>query len=338
MSEYEARISSLADVIGVTPHINSSAFFEYQWKEKLSQDDKGKSGTWEVVGIEPDKESKVTTIHKHIVEGSYLDENDRDKIVLGLEIAGGEEAANPEFLTLGGVNVGDKVKLTYPNGIQREYFVKGIFQAKEMNRADRQAFVTRKEMASILGRQTYFDRASQILIKTRQGTNENRLIGELRDIGIGGEIRRWQEYGAAMRGVVSTFGIVGGLIGGVGLIVAAAVMFIIIYINVINKKRQIGILRAIGIPQNSTIGSYLIQALFYVIVGILLGLILVNFGIIPYFRFYPIETPFGPVSLTVETTTIVSSIISLLAAGVLAGLIPAWTIMRESIINAIWGN
>jgi putative ABC transport system permease protein len=334
----ETRINQISDVVGVAPHLNSTAFVEYRWKEKVSQDDKGKSGDWQVIGIDPSKEVDVTTIHNHIVAGSYLDDNDRDQIVIGIEIAGGDRATSSDFLTLGGVQVGDKVRLTYANGVQREYTVKGIFQAQEMMRADHLAFVTRKEMASVLDRKTFSDRASEILVKARPGVKEEMLIREMREVGISGEIRSWQEYGATMRSTVSTFEIVGGLIGGVGLLVAAAVMFIVIYINVINKKRQIGILRAIGIPQKAIVVSYLYQALFYVVVGIALGWLLVKFVLQPYFMFHPLDTPFGMVSLIIENATMGTSILGLFVAGTMAGLIPAWTIMRESIIKIIWGT
>ncbi len=338
VNSLETKIKQVTGVVGIAPHLNSSAFIEYKWKEKVSQTDKGKSGTWEIIGIDPSKEINVTTIHSHIIEGSYLHQNDRDKIILGIEIAGGEEATSEDFLTLDGVQIGEKVRLTYPNGVQREYTVKGIFRAQEMMRADLLAFVTKKEMASVLGRAVFSDRASEILIRTTPEVGEDRLIEELRSSGIDEEIRSWQEYGSTMRSAVSTFEIVGGLIGGVGLVVAAAVMFIVIYITVINKKRQIGILRAIGIPQKAIIGSFLIQSIFYVFIGIALGWFLVIFVLQPYFTFNPLDTPFGLVSLMVETATIGGSILGLFAAGVLAGFIPAWTIMKASIIKIIWGT
>jgi len=160
VSLIEQKIEQIPGITGVSPHLNSSAFIEYQWKEKDSPSDKGESGTWSVIGIDPAREVNVTTIHEHIIQGSYLDGNDRDEIVLGVEIAGSDRAQTAEFLTLQGVKVGDEVRLTYPNGVQREYRVKGIFQAKEMTQADRLAFVTKKEIASVLGRQVYDDRAS----------------------------------------------------------------------------------------------------------------------------------------------------------------------------------
>jgi len=338
VSLIEKKIEQIPGIAGVSTHLNSSAFIEYQWKEKDSPSDKGESGTWSVTGIDPAREVNVTTIHEHIIQGNYLDGNDRDEIVLGVEIAGGNRAQTAEFLTLQGVQVGDEVRLTYPNGVQREYRVKGIFQAKELTQADRLAFVTIPEMASVLGRQVYNDRASQILVRTGQGVTENKIIQEISSLGIDAEVRSWSEYGGAVGGIVSSFDVIASLIGSIGLVVAGIVMFIVIYINVISKRRQIGILRAIGIKRDVIIGSYLTQAIFYAILGIIFGGLIFGYGIQPYFEFRPLDLPLGQVSLAVRAITISSAVLGLLIAAVLAGLIPVISITRQRIIQAIWGN
>jgi len=338
VSLIEKKIEQIPGIAGVSTHLNSSAFIEYQWKEKDSPSDKGESGTWSVTGIDPAREVNVTTIHEHIIQGNYLDGNDRDEIVLGVEIAGGDRAQTAEFLTLQGVQVGDEVRLTYPNGVQREYRVKGIFQAKELTQADRLAFVTIPEMASVLGRQVYNDRASQILVRTGQGVTENKIIQEISSLGIDAEVRSWSEYGGAVGGIVSSFDVIASLIGSIGLVVAGIVMFIVIYINVISKRRQIGILRAIGIKRDVIIGSYLTQAIFYAIMGIIFGGLIFGYGIQPYFEFRPLDLPLGQVSLAVRAITISSAVLGLLIAAVLAGLIPVISITRQRIIQAIWGN
>ncbi len=338
VSLIEEKIGQIQGVTGVSTHLNSSAFIEYQWKEKDSPSDKGESGTWSVIGVDPARETNVTTIHEHIFQGSYLDENDRDEIMIGVEIAGGDRAQTAEFLTLQGVQVGDEVRLTYPNGVQREYRVKGIFQAKEITQADRLAFVTKKEMASVLGRQVYSDRASQILVRTGQGVTENQIIQEISSLGIDTEVRSWSEYGGALGGIVSSFDVITSLIGAIGLVVAGIVMFIVIYINVINKRRQIGILRAIGIKRDVIIGSYLTQSIFYAILGIVFGGLIFGYGIQPYFELHPLDLPLGEVSLSVRVLTISSAVLGILAAAVLAGLIPVISITRQRIIQAIWGN
>ncbi|MBE9482739.1 MAG: ABC transporter permease [Chloroflexi bacterium] len=332
------KIERVPGVVGVSAHLNSNVFIEYQWQEKSSPSDKGKSGTWSVIGVDPGQEVNVTTIHENIIEGSYLEENDRDEVILGVEIAGGDRAQTSSFLTLQGVQVGDKVRLTYPNGIQREYQVKGIFQAREVTQADRLAFVTREEMASVLGRQIFTDRASQILVSIEQSGNENWFIEEFETLGINGEIRSWREYGGAVGGIVSSFDVIASLINGIGLVVAAIVMFIVIYINVINKKRQIGILRAIGITRNVIIYSYLAQALFYAVLGVVLGGLIYGYVIQPYFELHPLDLPIGMVSLAIKPATIQNAVLGIILAAAFAGFIPVLSIVRQSIIKAIWGN
>jgi putative ABC transport system permease protein len=334
----QKQIEQIPGVTGVSSHLNSNAFIEYQWQDKASPTDRGKSGTWQVIGIDPTSEMSVTTIHESIIQGSYLDSNDRDKIVLGIEIAGGQTAQTTESFTLQGVQVGEKIRLTYPNGTQREYTVKGIFQAQEMVQADRLAFVTSHEMASILGREAYSDRASQILVKTGPDVEESRIIQEIEALSINAEVRSWNEYGGAMTGIVSSFDVIASLINSIGLVVAGIVMFIVIYINVIHKRRQIGILRAIGIKRDVIIGSYLTQAIFYAILGIVFGGLIFGYGIQPYFELHPLDLPLGEVSLGVRAITVSSAVLGILIAAVLAGLIPVISITRQRIIHAIWGN
>lgn len=337
VEQIENKIKQIPGVIGVSAHLNSSAFIEYQWQDKGSPADKGKSGNWSVIGIDPNQEVNVTTIHENIIQGSYLEAGERDAIILGIEVAGGDSAQSSSFLTLEGVQVGDKVRLTYPNSVQREYRVKGIFHARE-TQADRLVFVTTKELTSVLGRTIFADRASQILVKTEQTGDERWFIEELETLGINGKIRSWREYGGAAGGIVSSFNVIASLINGIGLVVAAIVMFIVIYINVLNRKRQIGILRAIGIKTNIVIISYLIQALFYAVLGIIFGEIIMRFAIQPYFTNYPLDLPLGLVSLGIEPSAILKAVLGLILAAIFAGLIPVLSIIRQSIIKSIWGN
>lgn len=331
----EKKLVQYPGVVGASSHLVSSAFFEYDY-QKLKTGDKGISGTWLVAGIDPEQESQVTTIHSSIIEGSYLEPADRDSILLGVEVAGGDLAQSSSFLTLTGVKTGDRVRLTYPNGVQREYRVKGIFKTREMQ-ADRLAFVTRNEMTAMLGRSAFTDRASQILVKITPQGSEQQFISGFHSLGIDGEIREWTEYGGSFGGVTSSFNVIASLIGAIGLAVAAIVMFIVIYINVLSKKRQIGILRAIGVNQNVILVSYLTQALLYAVLGIVFGGLMFGYGIQPYFVSHPIDLPIGLVSLAISPWSINNAVWGILVAAVLAGILPVLNITHQSIIKSIWG-
>jgi putative ABC transport system permease protein len=335
--QIEGKLAQIPEISGISPHLGNRALFEYKWQENKAPLDKGQNGTWTVIGIDPDKEYRVTTIHESLIEGNYLGGEDRDSILLGVEIAGGAQASSLVSLTLGGVKTGAKVRLTYPNSVQREYTVKGIFKAREGG-ANNLAFVTEKEMSSVMGSAISSDSASQILIRTKPGTDEQQIIAELKTLNIDGQIRGWEEYGGGVGGIVASFGAITSIIGAIGLIVAGVVMFIVIYINVSHRRRQIGILRAIGVNRGVVMLSYLLQAFLYATLGIIFGGLLLGYGIKPYFDSHPLDLPIGLITLVIDSSSITSSILWLFVAAILAGLIPVLHITSESIIKSIWGN
>jgi putative ABC transport system permease protein len=324
-------------VSGAAAHLNSSAFFEYNWPEISSPQDKGQSGYWNVVGIEPQQEINVTTIHQSLIAGSYLSPGDTGQVLLGVEIAGGQQADNQSFLTLGGVKVGDLVRLTFSNGVQKQYSVKGIFKARQ-GEANNLAFVNTADMTSVLGPALSPDSASQILVRTEPGTNDGQTLAQLKTQNIAGQIRSWLDYGGGVGGIVASFGAISSLIGGIGLLVAGIVMFIVIYINLSHRRRQIGILRAIGVSRNVILSAYLMQALLYAALGVIFGGLLLGYIIKPYFDSHPITLPIGLVSLSIDPSSIRNGILGIMAAAILSGVIPVLNITRESIIKAIWGN
>lgn len=331
----QALLTQQPGVAGAAVHLTGGAFLESNW-ETTGSTEKSNGGNYRVIGINPDQEKTVTTISQTLISGSYLSPGDDASVLLGIEIAGGTEASGASFLNLGGAKTGDRVRLTFSNGVQRVYTVKGIFKARE-GEADRQAFVTYKEMTSVLG--TGFDgKASQILVKFQPSAKESEIVSGLKNLGINGEVRSWEEYGGGMGEVVSSFDVIASLISGIGLVVAAIVMFIIIYISAINKKRQIGVLRAIGVNRSAIYISYLCQALFYAVVGIVLGGLLFGFVIHPYFASHPLDLSIGRVSLAIDPATVRNSVIGILVAAVFAGIIPVINVTRQSIIKAIWGS
>jgi putative ABC transport system permease protein len=337
VSQIEGKLAQIPKITGIAPHLSNRAFFEYNWQRRTSATDKEQTGEWTVIGIDPAREVLVTTIYNSLIEGNYLSLDDRNSILLGVEIAGGEQANTLSSLTLGGVKVGDKVGLTFTNGVHREYTIKGIFKAREGG-ANNLAFITQKEMFSVLGSSIPTDSANQILVRADPAVDEKLLIAEIKTLGIKGFVRGWEEYGGGVGGIVSSFSVITSIIGSIGLIVAGVVMFIVIYINVSHRKRQIGILRAIGINRGVVMLAYLMQALLYAVMGIIFGGIILGYIIKPFFDTNPIDLPIGLISLLIDRSTIIYSILWLLVAAILAGLVPVLHITRESIIKTIWGD
>ena len=317
------KISSVPGVTGISAQYVTGAVLSY----------KDKSGAWSVHSINPDDEVTVTTIHNFILEGEYLGKQDENEIMLGKEIAGGY-GGDDEDSSLGGVKVGDTIDVLFNNGVKRSYRVKGIFGVN-FRGSDATAYVSQKEMASISGME---DKASQILIRTWDIGNEDMYVKQFLGLGISETIKPWQDYASMVGDITESFDVIAMLISGIGLFVAGVTIFIIIYMNTISKRRQIGISRAVGIKESIIINTYFLQAMFIVLCGIAAGLLIMFFLVVPWFVAHPLDFSIGKISLLILPDRVSISAISLVVAAAVAGLVPSMMAVRETIIEAMWGN
>lgn len=323
-------ISNISGVLAVAPHYKTGAQFSFD-EDKDNQRIIRRS--FQVVGVDPIIEPNVTKISESIIEGRYLSPDDRDNIVIGAEVAGGGKGSF-EKLSLGGVNIGDKIRVAHSNGISREYKVVGIFKTG-MDGIDVMTFVTRKEFEAVHG---VTGSANEIMVRLPKLGNEENIIKEIRALGFTKEkIGPWSSFSNFTASMSNSFSLLNFITGFVSLVVACTTIFIVIFIHVVNKKKQIGILKAIGINEKIIINSYIIQTLFYGLIGALLSLVIM-YGIAnPYFNRSPLDMGFAKVKLLIQPIETLKSILVIIGASLIAGFIPAWLTVRQSIINAIWG-
>ncbi len=322
-------IKTIPGIVGVSQHYIDNPIVKYDY-HKDGYDIK--SGRWVLKSINPEDEKKVTKIYKSMVDGSFLDKDDRDQIIIGKEIAGGY-GGDLDYLSLG-VSVGDEIDVYFSNGIMRTYTIKGVFSTKS-TQADQMMFITKKEMESVLKVHNW---ASEILIKTADIGNENTYIKELRQIGFKNEdIKKWQDLMGFTSGASKSFTMISIILGVIGTIVAGVTIFIIIFVSVVNKRRQIGILKAIGMEENTIVLYFVMQALFYGVVGVIIGASLILFVIRPLFIANPLDFPVGWVSLKITFNIIRISNLSLIGAALIGGFFPAHRGAKESILKSIWG-
>ena len=335
--DYIEKVSSLKRNINMVPGVTSCAS-RYSLGSTITYDP-DKDGkdireiSWTIKSINPEEETQVTNIHKFMVDGQYLDKSDRDQVILGREVSGGY-GAGLEIQSLKGARVGDEITIHFSNGVTHDYTIKGIFITK-FPLSDMAVFITEKEMESVLG---LHNRASEILVRLEQPGQEELYIQRLRQIGIvDEEISPWIDYIGLISGITQSFEIIKRIVAFIGLLVAGVTIFIVIFINTVGRRKQIGILKAIGMDERIIITSYMFQALFYVIVGIGVGLVIIRFVLLPHFISHPLPFPMGMVSLLITKNELITSIAGLILVSLIGGLIPSWRVARENIIRAIWG-
>ena len=295
----------------------------------------GKYAGAAVYGIHPDTEKTVFTISDYIIEGSYLSSDDTDSILLGVQLAGADRP-NLELYarSLQNVHVGDRVSVAYSNGIDKEYIVKGIFYT-EFIQTDLQAFVSEKEFQTVAP--LLANNASTIYIKTAKGADTEGIINQILSKTSGLKVMTWEDYAGLVHSMTASFKIIEVIMDIVNLLVAGITIFIVTYIDVANRRRQIGIQRAIGITPVSITMSYLIRALFYSVIALSLATIIYIYGIMPLEAHYPFHFPFGDVYLRVIPFVLMRTALTLFAVSIISALLPVHGVMRTKIIDAIWG-
>lgn len=317
------RLERIPGVVAAAPRITAGAAITYGTKTLPRS----------VIGIDPDDEARVTLTSTRMVDGEYLSEGDTDAVVLGRTIAGEEDEREDQLESLGGARVGDSVTIAYPNGQARRYHVKGIFQTDAVG-ADSSVYVTRRELESVLGLQ---DQVTQVLVKTRTDGDEDAFRNRLYAFGVQEQVSTWEEKSRGILGdVTRSFAIINLISTGVSLVIAVVVIFIVVFINTVNRRRQIGILKAIGIDKGLIVNSYVLQVIFMCLLGSGLGLGLLAV-VVQLLTAYPLRFPGGPVYPAVETAQVLQSMASLFVVSVVAGYVPAWRTASEEILSAIRG-
>ena len=326
--ELRNQIETIPGIIATTRHYVLSGAVAY---------DKDKNGQLRyvsapIIGINQLEEKKLIRINEHMVSGEFPDELKDDEVIIGSNLAGGYEAI--QNTDLGGVTAGKKVQIVYSNGLSKIYTVKGVFNVT-IGFVGSDAFISDKEAERVL---STYNQASEILIKTdltRHSLAE--YVAKVRTIAPELRIEPYTKRLAAVGVLITSFNLISFIIGIISIIVAAATIFIMIYINALSKKKQIGIIKAIGIKTLSIEISYILQALFFSSLAVVVGILFFYFVVKPYLIANPIHMPYGDALLVITFKQVIINGIYMIIAAVIAGFASSRIISKKQIVETIWG-
>lgn len=293
--------------------------------------------TASVLGVDPDSEELVTNPSRFITEGRMLTRGEVGSVVIGSGLLSDEAAANftGEDL-LQNVVVGEGVLMTI-NGVTKEYRVVGILASK--GQVDNRALITDTELRGLLGKSNL--NASEIAVKLKDRSFSGEVVAGLKASSFGSEAKfetAEEALGEFLNDIKTIFDFLSSFVGLIGIFISAITIFIIIFINAVSRKQEIGIARAIGVPQNVIIASYFFQSCFYAAAGVGSALVVFFTFIEPYFRQNPIDFPFTDVFLAVDPVVIAGQAGLLFIAAGLAGYMPARMIIKQPILALILGR
>ena len=316
------KLNRIPGIIRASAHYSQGATFK----------NKGNRVGGTVTAIRPDDERMVTGTSKKMKEGEYLSDGETGEVIIGLQTTGHKDKNEDMGSTLGYVRVGDPVTIEYTNGVTKDYRLKGIFETRSYQ-ADMDAFVTWNEMESVLGHP--IEDSTGVIMKTSPDIPEAQVKQTILRFGVQEKVKTWQDLlEEAFGRAIQSFSIINSVTVMVSLVIAIVVLFIVIMIKTLNSRRQIGVLKALGVEKSIIIHNYLFQVLLLTTAGAILGVIIVE-GMVGLLTLFPIKFPDGDVTPYVTMTDLVTNTILLFIAAAIAGYIPAWRVASEDIMTAM---
>jgi putative ABC transport system permease protein len=351
-------LSSFPQVKSYTTRIVAGAKVEANWWEKRTEEDANIVSN-QIAGVNPITENETTGLASAVVEGEWLKDGDSQGIVLGSAYLAKYSRVADLVSLLRDIKPGDTVRvtvsgkknlvtveqnfsaaqdLTTSQSVTQDFIVRGIIDSKVQFVSSR-AYILESELKKMLGK-TDAD-VSEIAIVMYKGVDPYQVKTPFINNGFGEFAKiNTSEEGAPefLVNIRLFFNIIGTILGSVSVVVALITIFIIIYINALTRRRQIGIMKAVGVTEFAIEFSYICQALFYVLLGSSLALIIIFLGLKPLIDAHPIDTPFARIVLVAEPLSVFFKFVLVLIVSIFAGYLPARIIVSTNTLNAILGR
>ena len=239
-----AELTALPEVVALTPTVSGPGF--------VLRGEVDKSIT--VVGIDPQPYSRVTKLDEKIVTGSLT--LNPDDAIIGVELA--------KDL---GVSVGDKIHLQTARSAGNAFKVRGVYD--QGNREANRRFVyvnlrTGQAILDLAGGASSLDiavkdifAAATITAALRQHTDQ--------------KVESWEETNRELFTALSNQTIMTRIVRSFVAIIVAIGITSVLVVSVVQKQKEIGILRAIGASRGDILRVFLLQGAIIGIAGAICG-------------------------------------------------------------------
>jgi len=242
------KLRRLPGVIAAAPEVTGQAIVSYGTKEM----------SLSIIGVEPEAQTRVTTIGQNIIEGDFSRlRATADGLVIGRGVS----------LVLG-ARLDDVVTLVSPNGGRTTARVIGVFETGVTPVDYSRAYMLINNAQTLLDRKNVINR---ITIRTDDYNKAEEYARQIESI-VGYKTESWQESNSNFLKIFRVQEVITTVITGSLLVVAAFGVLNILIMAVLERINDIAILRSFGLSRLDITRIYLIQGLVIGLVGAVGGL------------------------------------------------------------------
>lgn len=306
------RIASLAaatpGVLAVSPVASGPAF--------ASRGNSNRSVA--LLGVQADAYRRIVRMDEYMTQGRF-------------EVSGTGTLIGIELARDLGVGVGDKLRIATAEGRSETLDIDGLFDMGNRDLNRRWVFVTLKLAQTLLDLP---GGVSNIDLTVTRLFDANRVADALR-AATGMTVDSWMQTNAGLLNALANQSVSNNLIRSFVVVIVALGISSVLVVSVVQKQREIGILRAMGAGRRRILAVFLLQGGLVGLAGSLLG-ILLAYGLLVVFSNI-FRAPDGGPMFTAQLAPALALQATLLACvvGVLAAVIPARRAARMDPVQAI---
>ncbi|MEN6585173.1 MAG: FtsX-like permease family protein [Sulfuricella sp.] len=216
-----------------------------------------------------------------------------------------------------------------------------IFNTGNAGSNDKFAFVSLALARSLLDAEGRADRLTVLLDDVNQtAAMRDRLLPKLRAAGFDVEIQTWQDLSDFYNQVHGMFDMIFGFIFSIVLTVVVMSVANSMGMTVVERTREIGTLRAIGLKRSGVVRLFTTESMLLSLIGCIVGLFItlgVRWGINMANISYVPPNSVSPVPLLVDMDTgrVLFTFVLMGVVGTLAAYLPARRAAKKDIIDAL---
>jgi ABC-type lipoprotein release transport system permease subunit len=288
-----------------------------------------------LVGIDPAEEGTIAAIGSEIVAGRGLESPDDDGVVLGQALARQLETEVGKRVVLMSQDPDNEV-------VDRGFRVVGLFTTSLEVQEEAFAFAGRRTVQQLL---RIDDGISEIAVMGEDYRNVDPLLERVRRVmNPNDETLPWTEFDAYLGSMLS---VMDGFV-----LVWIVVVFLALSFGLVNtlvmavfeRVREIGLMLALGMRPASILGQILVESVFLLAIGLVLGNVLAYASILPLQDGIDISIVaegmemFGASSVLypeLNFRDVITANVVVLILGFFASLSPAWRASRYEPVRAL---
>ncbi len=239
-----ADLATLPEVIALTPTVSGPGF--------VLRGEVDKSIT--IVGIDPQPYSRVTKLDEKIITGNLT--LNPDDAIIGIELA--------KDL---GVSLGDKIYLQTARSTGSAFNVRGVYDIGNRDANRRLVYVNLRTGQAILD---LTGGASSLDIAVKDVFTAETIASALRQR-TDQKVESWEQTNRELYTALSNQTIMTRIVRTFVAIIVAIGITSVLVVSVVQKQKEIGILRAIGASRGDILRVFLIQGAVIGVVGAICG-------------------------------------------------------------------